>query len=297
MFLNMLARRARRVLLCIKRSLVKAAAFSFLCVAVQTVYYYFTSGGDGMDWFMIFNIIITSFIASAVGATLLSLRDYKGNLYHRTDDDLIGNAFTGLGKKSLMFEKGLELFGKSEFRNALEVFTDLGSGSYKLTQREIAVNEFYRGRCYDILDAKPNALICYEKSRDNGFDIPELPIFIGRSMAANGSTDRAAEFFQELLREDYLFHERIRFEIGSIYLKAEQGETALKWFTESIEKHEKTADALGGAALASVMTGNCDEGERYFRQALVNNISDPVEFTAFFKEMLNSAERSADKKQ
>ena len=130
MFLNMLARRARRVLLCIKRSLVKAAAFSFLCVAVQTVYYYFTSGGDGMDWFMIFNIIITSFIASAVGATLLSLRDYKGNLYHRTDDDLIGNAFTGLGKKSLMFEKGQELFGKSEFRNALEVFTDLGSGSY-----------------------------------------------------------------------------------------------------------------------------------------------------------------------
>ena len=82
MFLNMLAIRAKRVLLCIKRSLVKAAAFAFLCVAVQMLYYFITSENkDGMDWFMIFNIIITSFIGSLVGATLLSLRDYKGNLW------------------------------------------------------------------------------------------------------------------------------------------------------------------------------------------------------------------------
>ena len=196
-----------------------------------------------------------------------------------------------------MFEKGLELFEKSDFRMALEVFTDLGNSSFKFTQHETAVNEFYRGRCYHILGAYPNALMCYDNAREKGFYIPELPIFIGRCMAANGSTERAAEYFQELLRDDYLFHGRIRFEIGSIYLKAEQGENALKWFTESIAHNEKTADSLGGAALAHVMLGNCEEGERCFRQALVNHISDPVEFTAFFKEMLSSAKRSADKEQ
>ena len=46
--------------------------------------------------------------------------------------------------------------------------------------------------------------------------------------------------------------DRMRFEIGSIYLKAEQPEKALEWFTSSIENRERYADSLGGAAVASV---------------------------------------------
>ena len=63
--------------------------------------------------------------------------------------------------------------------------------------------------------------------------------------------------------------------------------------------HPEMNAAISGQLekFAHVMLGNCEEGERCFRQALVNHISDPVEFTAFFKEMLSSAKRSADKEQ
>ena len=43
------------------------------------------------------------------------------------------------------------------------------------------------------------------------------------------------------------------------------------------------------------MLGRLEDGEKYFRQALVNNISSPVEFTSYFREMLDSAKRSGTK--
>ena len=163
MFRSILARRAARVWLCIKRSVVPGAAFAFLYMFAYTVYSAIAKGGDGLSWFDLFNNMITAFVVSVAGHTLYRLGDFKGKSFHRYDEGLIGTAFTGLKRSSMMFEEGLDLFHKNDFRRALEVFTDLENGEFKLTDEETGVNEFYRGRCYHIMNAFPNAIICYEK--------------------------------------------------------------------------------------------------------------------------------------
>lgn len=293
MFLTILGMRTRRVLISIYRSLPKALAWT---TAVTAAYLLATGFADTeFRAHVLLLAMLLFFIVSLILCTADELSKYSRRIFHRFDENIIGSAFTGLGKKSMFFEKGLELFDKNDFSMALEVFTDLREERFALTQKETAVNEFYRGRCYDFLGARPNALLCYETARENGFDIPELPIFIGRCLGANGSTAKAEALFMSLMREGYQYRDRMRFEIGSVYLKAEQYEKALEWFTSSIENRERYADSLGGAALASVMLGRPEDGEKYFRQALINNISSPVEFTSYFRELLDSAKRSGTK--
>ena len=182
-----------------------------------------------------------------------------------------------------MFEEGLDLFHKNDFRRALEVFTDLENGEFKLTSEETGVNEFYRGRCYHIMNAFPNAIICYEKAQENGFSIPELPIFIARCHVENGNAGRAREIYSGLMDEDYKYHDIICCEIGNMYLKLNDGGSALEWFCRSIDKHENFANALCGAALANVLLGNAEKGEELYQQALLAGPDDPNDFKKQYK--------------
>ena len=296
MFFSILARRAKRVMICCYRSLLKAFALTSF---MTSVYLFGTGFSDkpSVHTHTVLLIMLMFFVIQLCICTVFEASNYKGSSFHRCDDDIIGTAFTGLKRSSLIFEEGLESFDKNEFRKALEVFTDLENDKYRLSQRETAVLEFYRGRCYDILGAFSNALICYESSREKGFYIPELPIFTGRCLGENGNTEKAAELFESLIRDDYIYSDRMRFEIGNIYLRANKCEEALKWFNEAIEKHERYASSLGGAALACVMLGRCDEGRALFRQALINNIPQREAFTAHFNLLLRSAEQNGSKDQ
>ena len=295
MFLSILARRAARVWLCIKRSVIQGSALAFLYISAYSLYSYIFTDDSGLEWYDLFQHLTIAFIVGVTAFTLIKLANYKGKLYHLYDEDIIGDAFTGLKRSSMIFENGFELFRNEEFRAALEIFTDLQNDDKKLSQKEISVLDFYRGRCYDILGASPNALICYKKCRTNGFFIPELPIFTGRCLGRIGSTDKAEEIFKSYMRDDYIYHDRMRFEIGNMYLKANKCEEALKWFNESIEEHEAYADSLGGAAIACVMLGRCSEGKEFFRQSLINTVNYRKDFTKHFNELLNSAEQSDSK--
>ena len=285
MFFSMIARRTRRVLICLIRSIPKALAISAVTVISYAAYQLMFKEGGSISYY---ELLMLATISAVIGLIAFSGEDilkYKTNIFHLFDDDIIGNAFTGLNQRSATFGKGVELFHKGNFRNALEVFTDLGMNDDKLTVEEQRVNEFYRGRCYHILEAFPNAIICYENAREKGFDIPELPIFIARCNAENGSTRKAEELFKGLMHKDYKYYNRIRCELGNMYLKLNDGETALKWFNEAIERREQYASALGGAAIAQTMLHNLEEGESLYRQALLNHIDDSISFTRYYKEV------------
>ena len=285
MFFSMIARRARRVLLCLIRSIPKALAISALTVICYAAYQVLFKDGGSISYS---DLLMLAAIGATIGLIVFSgenILKYKNNIFHRFDDDIIGTAFTGLNHRSAIFGKGVELFHKGNFRNALEIFTDLGMNDDKLSKEEQSVNEFYRGRCYHILEAFPNAIICYENAMEKGFSIPELPIFIARCNAENGSTQKAEELLIGLMDKDYKYYSRIRCEIGNMYLKLNDGETALKWFNEAIERREQYANALGGAAIAQTLLHNIHEGEELYRQALLNHIEDSIGFTRYYKEV------------
>ncbi len=285
MFRSILAARTRRVLLCFWRSIPIALAASF--VFSMAVFAMLMLTGDKDTTFSdVMTSMFTTFLLYWTGISFYKIAHLKRSIFHQFDGEIIGNAFTGINRKSRIFEKGLELFHSGDFRSALEVFTDLGNEEKNMSKEEKGVNEFNRGRCYHILDACPNAVICYENALEKGFYIPELPIFVARCHAQNGYTEKAQQLYEELLnRNDYQYSNRIRCEIGDMYLKLNKGETALKWFEEAIERHESYASALGGAAIAQTMLHNLKEGEALYRQALLNNIEDSMGFTRYYKEI------------
>lgn len=285
MFLQLLARRTRRVILFIIRAVPKALAAAAIFGAGLCIYKALSAPGSTVAVNDVLLCMSIGFFFQFTGIMAREMLKYKTNLYHRFDDDLIGNAFTGINRRSAMFEKGLELFHSSGFRSALEVFTDLGRNEAGLSHEETAVNEFYRGRCYHILGAYPNAVICYEKAQEKGFYIPELPIFIARCYAENGYTEKAQALFESLIRDDYQYSSRIRCEIGDMYLRLNDGRLALKWFEEAIQRRESYANALGGAAIAQTLLRNLKEGEELYRQALLNNIENSINFTRYYKEV------------
>ncbi len=285
MFFSMIARRTRRVFLCVLRSIPKALAISALTVIIYAVYQLISNNDESISYS---DLLMLASIGASIGLIIFAGEDivkYKTNMFHLFDDEIIGTAFTGLNQRSATFGKGVELFHKGNFRNALEIFTDLGKNDNKLSVEEQSVNEFYRGRCYHILEAFPNAIICYENAMEKGFHIPELPIFIARCNAENGSIKRAEELFMRLMDKEYKYYSRIRCELGNMYLKLNDGETALKWFNEAIERREHYASALGGAAIAQTLLNHIEEGEALYRQALLNHIEDSVGFTRYYKEV------------
>ena len=286
MFSSILAKRTKRVLLCIKRSLPRAAAFVPLSAAVFLIYQAFRDKGGSIRYTEALYLMICCFLICMIAFTLEETAKYKGRLYHLYDEELIGDAFTGLGSSSIMFEQALDLFEKNNFRMALEAFTDISGGKYKLSKKETAVLEFYRGRCYHILNIFPNAIMCYEKAEENGFYIPELPIFEARCHVGNGNYEKAEYLYKELMTKDYRYRDRIRCELGNMYLKMNDGRTALKWFGESIEKHENYASAVGGAAIAQAMLGNTEKSAELYKLAILNNIDNADDFKHYYRGII-----------
>ena len=165
MFRSILAARTRRVLLCFWRSIPKALAASFvLSLIIFTAMIFFDEKETAFSFVAMYMAVI--FLLQWIGFSFVEIIRFKRSIFHQFDDDLIGNAFTGINRKSRRFEKGLNLFHKNNFRMALEAFTDLGREENSLSKQETAVNEFYRGRCYDILDAYPNDQTRLFKSKE-----------------------------------------------------------------------------------------------------------------------------------
>ena len=285
LLLSIILTRTKRVLICLKRVLVKALATTTVMTAVLVISMAVFSDSDGYSFR---TLIEWMFIFFVISWFLLFVREslkYAGSIYHRYDEDIIGNAFTGMNRKSSMFEMGMEMFHQRYFGDALEMFSKIDDSRFSKTREEQGVLSFYKGRCYDLMGWNPNAVNCYENAEKNGFHIPELPIFLARCYAENGNTSKALEVFSSIMDTDKKYSDRMRVEIGRMYIKLNDGQNALKWFNEAIDRHESYANALGGAAIAHTLLGDFSKGEEYYRMALLNNIDDPKGYSGYYKEI------------
>ncbi|MBP5363434.1 MAG: hypothetical protein J6Y71_10535 [Ruminococcus sp.] len=210
--------------------------------------------------------------------------------YHKYDQDIVGKNFVGLSKKCRIFSHALELHFNRRVNASLDEFRLLGSEyDDSLTESEKALVSFYTARCYDQLRYFPNALICYEKAAEQGFDNSILPFLRARCSGANGDTNEALNLYNEVLEDETSpFRNLVYNDIGRMYLDRNEPEEALKWYNRSISKRLSLAEAYGGAAIAQVMLGEINEGERLYREALLNHIKDPKGFTEYYRRILNA---------
>ncbi len=285
MFFTLAARRTRRVMISLKRSAVRALALDAVLTAGAFAVYSLAAGKQSILLNEALLLMLALFLPLWMLFFMLEIRKYGLKIFHRYDEDIIGGAFTGLDRKSRIFEAGVHTFHSGDFRGALEIFTELDASDLPRNREEQAVVSFYRARCYQIMGIYPNALINYEKAEDNGFELAEMPLFKARCLSESGDTKHAVEILSRLIDTDHHYSSRARCEIGNIYLKLNDGANALKWYSEAIERRESYALALGGAAVAYNLLGDFDKGTEHFRLAMLNNIEDPEGFTNYYEEV------------
>lgn len=217
--------------------------------------------------------------------------------FHKYDPELIGDCFVGYNKKCRLFSEALsDLFNK-RVNFALNGFKTLESDyADKTDDREKGVLAFYIGRCYELMRYFPNAARYYRSAEGYGFSDSILPLLKARCAAAMGDTEDALRIYTAILEEpENRFRHVVRTDIGKMYLHKDDGVNALKWFSEAIDLRENYAEAMGGAAIALTLQHRYTEAEERYRSALLNNISDPVGYTSYYKSVLEAA-RAEDSK-
>jgi tetratricopeptide (TPR) repeat protein len=277
--------RAVRISKCFMRSLPKALSASAIVIAGAAAVLSLLRKGEGLSYADCFVMSLAVILLMWVAVSLIDVLSYGMNIHHMYDDELIGSAFSGIGHKSLMFEGALVTFHREKYREALDAFTSLSGGKVRLTSREEGVLEYYRGRCYQIMSFFPNAAACYEKCLKTEFSAPFTELFLARCYASGGETAKAADIYRSLAGGEGPLAPLARTEAGRMYLELNDGENALKWFGEAMDRRENYAEALGGAAIAYTLLHNMEKGEELFRLALLNHINDPDGFMSYFKSV------------
>lgn len=240
----------------------------------------------GLSVTVLLCVLVALHIAAMALMTLLRLA--AG--FHRYDMDIVGRNFIGVSKKCRIFSHALELHFNRRINASLDEFRLLGSEyESRLTDSEKALVSFYTGRCYDQLRYYPNALMCYERAAEQGFDNSILPFLRARCTGANGDTEEAIGLYNKVLADEKSpFRNLVYNDIGRMFLDRNEPSEALGWYSKAIANRHSVAEAYGGAAIAQVMLGDITEGERLFREALLNHIKDPKGFTDYYRRILDS---------
>lgn len=238
---------------------------------------------EGVPLRFFFAALIVCYITAYPISLVLFSRHYASA--ERVDANLIGNAFGGFSKRDRLFCKGLDLYAKARPRSALEFFQTVRK-NYPLDDREKGICAFYIGRCYQLLRCPSNAAGYYHEAMDNGFPPLEARIFLARSYCENGDFDESRAVYDELLQME--LPDTMRFvctDLGYLYLKQYQPETAVKWFQNALSAHENYASALGGMAIALLQQGKFRKARTMATLAVTNRMPDPAAFRNYFSEV------------
>lgn len=210
--------------------------------------------------------------------------------FHDHDSDLIEERFIGFSRKCRIFCDSLEELFSGSINAALRGFLSIENDlSDKTTDMEKAVNAYYLGRCYYLLGYLPNALRYFELSSKRGLTHPAARYMTAKVTGAMGEIENAKEMLMVILDDkDDPFSNYVRYEIGNIYLRNNDPETAMKWYEESMKRHEHVKSVAVAASLACLMMHDISRAEEMKRLALVNGIPDASKYIAVFNHMKDS---------
>ena len=236
--------------------LLRRAAEKALIPALLTCLVAVPTVGSSMeiDWgsFQVLLIVCLALYLQWIISLLLVYWQQRGFRIERTDAEIIGNAFGGMGKKSRMFCRALADVCDNNLEEGLDGFLAVLE-MQGLTDKERQLCHFYIGRCYQMTGCSANAVQSYQRARELGMDNPYLLLFQARSMTDSGAYEAAQTVYDRLLELELPEFSCIRTDVGMLYLRQHDGAKALQWFEDSIAKGENVAFAYGGCALACLL--------------------------------------------
>jgi tetratricopeptide (TPR) repeat protein len=231
---------------------------------------------------------ITYFLVVEVAIILFSVLNaliYDPVNKSEFESRLIGNTFSGLGKKAKLFRRGCDFLHFGELSDALDTFNKLKNTN--LTQREKAVLSFFLGKCYDVMGYPTNAVNYYRESLESDIGLDEVYLITARAFTVNGDFTEAEEVYDALLSKESKL-ENIYTDLGMVYIKANQPDKALATFSKSLKLHHNYSFALGGCALAYLLKSDTENAKFFFSQAIINNIDDIDGFTEYYCSVAES---------
>ena len=237
--------------------LLRRAAEKALIPALLTCLVAVPTVGSSMeiDWssFQVLLLVCLALYLQWTISLLLVYWQQRGFHIERTDAEIIGNAFGGMGKKSRMFCRALADVCDNNLVEGLDGFLAVLE-MRGLTDKERQLCHFYIGRCYQLTGCSANAVQSYQRARELGMDNPYLLLFQARSMTDSGAYEDARAVYDRLLELELPEFSCIRTDVGMLYLRQHDGAKALQWFEDSIAKGENVACCCGSRNRASCIT-------------------------------------------
>ena len=273
--------------------LLRRAAEKALIPALLTCLVAVPTVGSSMeiDWgsFQVLLIVCLALYLQWMISLLLVYWQQRGFHIERTDAEIIGNAFGGMGKKSRMFCRALADVCDNNLEEGLDGFLAVLE-MQGLTDKERQLCHFYIGRCYQMTGCSANAVQSYQRARELGMDNPYLLLFQARSMTDSGAYEAAQTVYDRLLELELPEFSCIRTDVGMLYLRQHDGAKALQWFEDSIAKGENVAFAYGGCALACLLLRQPEQSQLYYEQAVTNRMADLEGFREYYAELRDAVE-------
>ncbi|MDY4964174.1 MAG: hypothetical protein SO088_07085 [Ruminococcus callidus] len=243
---------------------------------------------DWSDFQILLVVCLAMYLQWIISMLVLSFQQ-QGFHIERTDAEIVGNAFGGVGKKSRMFCRALADFCNNAVLDGLDGFLAV-LDMRGLTDKERQLCYFYIGRCYQLTGCSANAVQNYQRARELGMDNPYLLLFQARSMTDSGAYEDAKLVYDQLLLLQRPEFSCIRTDLGMLYLRQHDGASAMHWFEDSISKGENVAFAYGGCALACLLLHQPEQSQKFYEQAVTNRMADLEGFREYYAELRDAVE-------
>ena len=242
-------------------------------------------------------IMLGIHIFSIVFLIILKNKDtvvFKNKFTHTHDREILEDNFTDSSKKSVLFQEAHQNFLSGQINKAFAILRNIEINyAQNTTLSEKAVLYFYIARCYDMMNYYPNADKYYTKAEENGFKNDILSLLKARICGNMGDTQEALEKYEKIYADvNNPVRVFVNVDLGRMFLKSDDSETALKYFNKAISNRECYADALAGASIANLFLGNMTEAYRLRKLAIANNLKDSVNFLHYFDSVLASRNTS-----
>ncbi len=277
----------RRYLSVIGRS-VKKAALPALLVGYGLALCFYISGQE-LDLSTLAALVALSHLMFSLCGFLyeMTMRNFR---IERLDLEIIGRTFSGMRRIDRMFCNALTMLSEENPVEALDLLLELEKA--ELTEQERMLVLFYTARCYQLTGYTANSIQRYHAAQALGMQNDYLFLFLGRSLTEGGEYEEAEACYQTLLQRETRSFFCVRTDLGMLFLRQRKGSMALRWFTESMNRHENYAFALGGCALSYLLLGDPEQSRTYYEKAILNQIPDLEGFQAYYQEVSEAVQQS-----
>ena len=229
-----------------------------------------------------------AFVSMAVAFVswlFLGRRDPERNIELGDFDKMMVYGRFGGGRNSKKLKEAVIELHLYNFNDALDTLKEIEEEEED--EGRLSVENFYMGRCYQLMGYPANGAKYFREAIDNGLKLNDTYLLEARCLTQNGRFDEAVDCYKVLLERNCYF-DFIYTDIGIAYLKKGDSENALEYFKKSVDEGKNYSFALGGCSLAYLQMKNLEESNKYYKKALMCNMDDINGFKIFYCNIAES---------